>query len=110
MNSEELVNLKDGKYQLTDGIYDYTLTVGRNQDKTKFYAIYEKGSRTFSANILITQRIEKDEDGKKYKYLSAMAGVGGLYIHSDDIYLILSKLKFVESGSEMSLVKVKFSH
>lgn len=100
MNSKELVKLKDGQYQLTDGIYNYTLTVGRNQDKTKFYAIYEKGSSKFSAHIFITQDVKKDEYGKKYKCLSAMAGVGGLSIHSNNIYSMLYKLKYVESDPE----------
>jgi len=100
MNSKELVKLKDGQYQLTDGIYNYTLTVGRNADKTKFYSFYEKGSSRYSAHIFITQGIKKDEDGNKYKCLSAIAGVGGLSIYSDDVYSMLYKLKFVESVSE----------
>jgi len=100
MDSKELVKLKDGQYQLTDGIYNYTLTVGRNADKTKFYSIYEKGKQC--ANIFITQGIEKDEDGNKYKCLSAVATVCGLSIHSKDIYSMLRNLKFVEFISEAS--------
>lgn len=100
MNSKDLLKLKDGKYNLTDGIYDYTLIVGMNSDKTKYYSIYEKGSSRYDANIFITHQIEKDEDGNKYNCLSAMAGVGGLKIHSEDIYSMLSKLKFVESESK----------
>ena len=44
---------------------------------------------------MVTVSVGKiNEDGKKYKSLSAMAGVGGLKIHSDNIYSLLSELKF----------------
>lgn len=94
MKTNELIKLKIGQYQLTDGIYNYTLTVGKNLDKSKFYTIYEKGDSKFSAHIFITLKMKINEDGKKYKSLSAMAGVGGLKIHSDNIYSLLSELKF----------------
>jgi len=100
MDSKELIKLKDGQYQLTDDIYNYTLTVGRNKNKTKFYVIHEKGSSRYSANIFITQEVRTNEEGCKYKCLSGTAGVGGLSIHSDNIYFMLHKLKLVKSDSE----------
>lgn len=96
MGTKEIIKLKIGAYELTDGIYIYTLKVGLNKNKSKYYAITEKGHLPFSSNIFITQVVKTDEYGNKYKCLSASAGVGGLRIHSDNIYWMLDRLKFVE--------------
>lgn len=98
MKSAEIIKLPEGTYELTDGIYSYTLRVGFNKDKSKFYDIIEKGSGRFSASIFMTEGLEKDEDGKKHRYLTASAGVGGLRIRSTDIFFMLSKLKIVKTG------------
>jgi hypothetical protein len=96
MTSTELVKLQKGNYSLVDGIYSYNLTVGLNKDRTKYYSIVEKGSMPYSAKIFITQNIKIDEDGNKYKCLHAVAGVGGLHIHSENIYSMLSELTIVQ--------------
>lgn len=100
MKEKELIQLKLGQYELTDGIYFYTLSVGKSKDRTKYYRIKQKGTGSFDPSIFMSQGIIKDEDGKKLKCLSASSHVGGLFVHSYDNYSMLSRLKFVEGIEE----------
>ena len=95
MTTTELVKLKEGIYTVTDKIRKYTIEVGYNKNKSKYYDIRESGSSRFSASIFITQHFEKD-DGNKIRVFNAMAGVGGLRIHSSDIFGMLNYLEFVK--------------
>jgi hypothetical protein len=96
MTKYDLFKLDDGEYELSDWVelYHYTLKVGRNEDNSRNYCIREKGSDG-GARIFMSEYLEMDEDGAEKK-LSALSGVGGLTIHSNDTYSMLRNLKFVK--------------
>lgn len=96
MKREEFLNLSNGQYELTDGIYQYTLTVGVNDKKSKYFRIQEKTSPIHGGSIYITQETDTDDYGEPFTYLSAIAGVGGLHIYSTETHELISRLKIVE--------------
>lgn len=106
MKKRDLFRLSFGEYDLTDNIdnYYYTLRVFKCDSGNRGYKITEKGSSSITG-IFMIEEIKKDDDGFKYKHLSALAGVGGLRIHSDDTYWILKELKFIPRGSFEEFVK-----
>ena len=96
MTTNELVKLKKGNYKLTDGIYFYSLEIGLNDNKTKYYKIMEFGSLPFSARIFIMQEWAI-ENGKKYRTFRAISGVAGISIHTHDyLFEILRDLRHTE--------------
>ena len=82
MTVKQFTKLKKGNYKLTDGIYDYEMTVSYSDDKSKLFQIKEFGS-LFSSRITIF----KNKDG-----ISSMAKVGGLTIHSDNYSDLIHEL------------------
>lgn len=98
MRKEDLFKLPLGTYELRDhiGNYYYTLIVGLNRDGSRYHSIREKGS-IIGPNIFMTEEFEIDEEDVEYKKLSATAGVGGIYIHSDETFSMLNDLEFVNT-------------
>lgn len=95
MKQKDFFELPIGSYNLTDNIYQYTLTVDSNQNGDRYYKIKEKGSPSFDY-IFMIEDYEEYEDGEKRKFLYAIAGVGGLTVHSSDVNLMIRKLKLIE--------------
>lgn len=91
MRKEDLFTMELGKYVLTDGIYKYELDISLTDEGERCYDISGYGSLPFSAHIFMVEDILSDEYGEE-KILSAMSGVGGLIIHSDDTFSMLKEL------------------
>jgi hypothetical protein len=100
MKRRDLFRLSIGRYELTDNIdnYHYTLTVSLSDNNERCYQIIEKGSLSYPS-IFMIEGYKEYEDGIKEKSLSALAGVGGLRIHSDDTYSVLNTLKIIQRES-----------
>lgn len=102
MRKRDLFKMELGSYELTDDIdnYHYTLTIGLCDDGSRFYDIKEKGTLSSNSIFILEEYIDFDDYGDiKYKNLTALSGVGGLRIHSNDIYSMLKELKFIPRGS-----------
>jgi len=91
----EFLNLEIGSYKLTDRInnYQYELTVFLTE--RKYYKITEFNNPTGNY-IFLSENVVEDENGNKEKTLSAMAGIGGLFVHSDETHSLLSELKLLQ--------------
>ena len=106
MRKSELFRLPLGNYELTDNInnYQYNLEVGMIQEMPEYglkpercYRITLKGGSKFNQIFMIEDY--KTENGICYKFLTALAGIGGLRILSDNTFDMLSDLKFIARGS-----------
>lgn len=100
MRKRDLFRMELGEYDLTDSIdnYRYELKIGLNEDKSRYYRIKVKGSLGRD-HIFMVESYDKYDDDIKYKTLTALAGVGGLTIQSNDTHRILSELKLLARGS-----------
>lgn len=102
MRKRDLFRMELGSYELTDDIdnYYYTLKIGTCDDGSRFYDIRERGSLSYNSIFLLEEYADWDDDGYiKYKNLTALSGVGGLRVHSDDTYSMLRELKIIPRGS-----------
>ena len=102
MKKKDLSRLSVGNYKLTDNIdnYKYDLIVGKEESGGKYYLISESGWPSRDS-IYLCECIEDDEEYNYYPYknLSAMCGVGGIRIHSNDTYSLLRELEMLPRGS-----------
>jgi len=87
MTRKQLLSLRVGDYHLTDNIYEYSMSVSMTIENQKCFLIKLKDAILSSESIFMVQDLENDS-------ISALAGVGSLRIHSDDVYDVLKKLKF----------------
>lgn len=100
MRKRDLFQMELGEYDLTDSIdnYRYELRIGLNEDKSRYYRIKVKGSLDRD-HIFMVESYDKYDDEIKYKTLTALAGVGGLIIQSNDTYIMLDELRLLARGS-----------
>ena len=112
MKARDLFNLSIGKYELTDGIYNYILDVDiSGYDGGRIYFIYEKGFLHIGHICLQEDFVNKDggyrfyEGDIRYKILTTSSGIGGLTIHSNETYNLLYNLKFIPRGSFLTFVE-----
>lgn len=103
MRKQDLFKLAIGTYNLKDDIYKYTLEVNISEDGVRCYVINEVG---FFNHIVLIEGYENETGGCsfypgdiKYKVLSAIMRMGGLFIHSSDTYDMLSGLELIPRGS-----------
>jgi len=113
MTKKDLFKLAVGVYELVDNIgnYYYTMEVNIADSGERIYIIREKGIIS-RERIFMIENYVNEEDGCtfregdiKYKTLTAISGVGGLRIHSNDTFNMLSELKFVPRGSFDKFIK-----
>lgn len=96
MKQRELINLPFGKYNLTDGIWDYVLSKQlKERDNLPIYSIKE----LLSGNTLTLFEYVEKEDSIMYKRLSACVNIGGIYIHSKDLSFTFNRLKLKPRSS-----------
>ncbi len=103
MRKQDLFRMSLGVYELTDSIenYYYTLTIELTvEEKERCYTIKRKGDIGGSSVFMMEDYVSYDDESfVKYKVLSAHIRVGGLCLHSDDNYSMLSGLRFIPRGS-----------
>lgn len=106
MVAKDLIILPLGKYELTDGIYDYNLRKDLNQDKSVIYRITEK--LTGNSMALFEEEVNVFEDIDLYKRINitSLASVGGLSIHSDNNFTMLWGIKFIPRGSFKKFIEI----
>jgi hypothetical protein len=95
MKPRDFLRLPFGRYNLTDGIYDYTLKKGKTESGEPIYFIKEK---LFGNSFCLHESLENVFDGSdKYKavLITISTHVGSVFIHSNKVYYPLSKLKLV---------------
>lgn len=95
MKHRELINLPSGKYNLTDGIWDYTLTKQLTEQGKSMYSIKELIT---GDTLTLFEYLEKEE-GIIYTKLSSCVNIGGIFIHSKDLSFALTRLKFKPRSS-----------
>lgn len=107
MRERDFINLPLGDFELSDGIYNYTLKKTLTDDNKFMYIIKNKMFNLSGESLCLFQREEyyyDDEEDRyrygnfKYQKLSAMAGIGGLRIHSKDIYNTIYNLELKPRG------------
>lgn len=110
MNQRDLLRIKipGQEFELTDGIYNYILSVHSTQEGRIWYSIVPKGALTrdsinFWPEVHVTQREDfyNHRDYVKYEYtkLRAHATISGMNLHAEDgSYWILQPLKFLPRG------------
>ena len=99
MKKRDLFRMKLGNYELTDGIYNYILRIGLFDDGQRYYKITEKGYDKIKHSLTIHEDIEQNDNGFEYKTLSALTFIGGISIHSDNVFAMIIDLKFIARGS-----------
>ena len=113
MKARDLMRLSEcSGIPLTDGIYNYTLSKKMSkpddlipESRMFYYIRYERG-KSIQLSEWEEPYFEDYQDGPQRKYLSAMVSVGGMYVHTDNIYTMIQKLRFVPRGSFAELVKL----
>lgn len=100
LNARKTLLLPKGSFEASDGIYNYTIKV--SGDESLFASIYKSGDGVFGSHITLfrdTEFVFEDDSREHYYYnkplrktLSAMVSVGGLTVHSKDIYSFITKL------------------
>ena len=107
MRKQDLFKLPLGIHELVDNIgnYFYTMNVALTKDGERCYRIKEKGSISMDSIFMIECYVnEEGEDTSyhnniRYKDISAIAGVGGLSVHSKDNFRMLNELNIIPKGS-----------
>ena len=108
MTKRDLFNLAVGKYECTDGVFDYTLskTTDHTNKLRNYYFLRHKDSGN---HVFITERQEEDvydwTSEFKRKKLQFMISAGGFTIHSDNASTSLPGLRFKPRGSFKEFIK-----
>jgi hypothetical protein len=87
MTKQDLFNLELGNYKLTDKAYRYDLVVHLTNDKERCYRIMVEGA--LNGSVFMIETTEKFTGNKT---ITALATIGGLSLHSDDVYSLLNDL------------------
>lgn len=92
MTKTELIALPLGEYNLTDQIdnYHYRMTVGLYENGDNYYRIKVTD---YPDNTKLYINRTTNEDGLEIMYVGV--GVGGLWVHSDEVHDLISQLKLI---------------
>lgn len=119
-NTRKALQLSEGKYTLTDGIWNYTLIRYKQEpDNNLAFAIYEGDYQPHKNHISFFIDEEsvfdkEDRDGRsaiyrygdiKRKKLSCLMSIGGLYVNSHEAYSTIRDLTLLPRGSFKEYVK-----
>lgn len=101
MKAKELIKLPLGKYNLTDGIYNYSMHKTLTNNHEPIYSIKERLSCDHICLFEFEEKVEFEHSLRYYKStrLSASIAAGGISIHSDDTYFAIRHLRFKQRGS-----------
>lgn len=113
MRKRDLFNLMEGSYNLTDSInnYKYTMKVSIDSENMKSYRIIEKGGSVFNSIYLYDKFVDEygevysDKKLHIYKTIASIVSVGGLSVHSNDNYNLISKLRMIPRGSFLKFIE-----
>jgi len=99
MKRRDLVNLSNGIYRVTDGIYDYVLEKTTCDNEPMYTINYGYNS------VSLFQTVNTEDYGYEYPTLCACVSIGGLFVQSSKCFAMLYQLKFVPRGSFKEFVK-----
>ena len=99
MKERDLLRLSLGIYPITDGIWNYSIQKKKGYDDSVIYRIKEL--LTGNSFFIHEHQRKSEDEYPSFIYIKLSAGImiGGLSIHSDDVWDILNDLKFVSRGS-----------
>lgn len=100
MTRRDFLRLPIGKYEMSDGISNYTLEKCiSSYDKCTMYVI--KIGQSFERVTLFEDKENVYEDNSKYTYpvLVGISGVGGINVHGRVSYSNLKKLKITPKST-----------
>lgn len=100
MKSRDFLKLPNGKYNLSDGIYNYYLEkCERVGGGGKIYFIIEKQSGNILCMFEDNENVFEDYDRYKRTKLTILVTVGGIAVHCKSVYWCISDLKIIPKGS-----------
>lgn len=102
MKIKELERLSLGTYEVTNGLYTYTLEKKLSIRSLPIYSLRVKGNPWYYGNVMFFEDTVKYENENFFrKTLKSLSGIDGFAVHSNytDFMRSLGDLKLIPRGS-----------